>query len=250
MSEYDDFFDDNDNQGEDFDPVRPRRVNADTPLYSLPELKDGQTWSCDMGCNGKCKPVQREVDYSVSHDPKTGETIRQSETVYVASCCTGNLTLWSDATDDADPVEIAPEHFKAPVAAIVEAEPVELWYSVDGEAYTYQHLPDILEHLRDIGRLNVGDVFMSGESFKPDASSFFNVDHIIENAYESAQDDHGEFAESFLSEATDNGDAKKELRDFLDQWADKHFSVTFGTVDNPTVINVTQEMIDSLPPSL
>lgn len=111
----------------------------------------------------------------------------------------------------------------------------ELVWSKDCEYFNSDSLHEII---RDHD-LKAGDQCYFGTKDAPAASSFIDVDDIIEDAQNRAMDNYGEFAESFLDDVTD--EAKKELGDFLSVWMDKNAAVRFYLAHDITEYIVTED---------
>ena len=77
-----------------------------------------------------------------------------------------------------------------------------------------------------------------GESWKPCASDFIDVDRIIEDMGERAYDNHGEWAEDFPDV---DKKAIKLLENYLKKWADKYCDVSFYSVNNVKEHVITEE---------
>lgn len=62
--------------------------------------------------------------------------------------------------------------------------------------------------------------FWVGQCREHSISEFLNAEDVIENAWQMASDNNGEYAEDYLSDVSK--EATKELDDLLIAWAEKH----------------------------
>lgn len=111
----------------------------------------------------------------------------------------------------------------------------ECW-SQDGSDFSYQTLGDLIDCCRD--ELEVGSVVYVGTAVAPDVSNFIDVDSLIERMGEAAYDEHHEHS---LEWPQPSKEAKRELEDFLVQWANKHCPPTFYGVENERPYAITAE---------
>ena len=115
-------------------------------------------------------------------------------------------------------------------------------YSKDGEIYRDEVLEDLIASY-PTPQEALGAVYYRGEAIHPFPSSFFNVDYFIEDMMERAYDEHGEYAEDYLTDLSD--DKVKELEGIIANWLDLNVNVSFYRVVNITGMQITQEDIDN-----
>lgn len=72
--------------------------------YKLPELTEGQSWSCGNGC-GECEPIPSEFEYS--RIETVGGLLIESKTerVFLSDCCNAELFLWDEKIGNGSEVE-------------------------------------------------------------------------------------------------------------------------------------------------
>ncbi len=73
----------------------------------------------------------------------------------------------------------------------------EKCYSIDGESFRYDDLAEALVDMDCNGDLIVGAEYESGDAVKQPASSYFDIDRLLEDMGERASDECGEYAEDF-----------------------------------------------------
>lgn len=113
-------------------------------------------------------------------------------------------------------------------------------YSRNGEEFNYLELGDMLRDMGGDGELHEGAEYWEAEANHPKTSEFFDANRIIEDAAEQAYGEVGEYAEGYGDVPEE---AIAELQELLDQWADKHCTVTFWTVSNAKKMTVTAEQV-------
>ena len=90
------FDDDHDDEfGNDFDRKSGRMI-AENPLATLPELAEGQSFSCAQCGADNIKPKHHKNVYQSSFNPQTNELIEKSEMVYISKCCLADLMVWDE----------------------------------------------------------------------------------------------------------------------------------------------------------
>jgi hypothetical protein len=83
--------------------------------------------------------------------------------------------------------------------------------------------------------------FWVGQCFHFSAGEFFNADNIIDNAWELADGEAGEFAEDYLQDVTQ--EQKDELDNLLMSWVIKHnLEPRFYRIKNSEKVLLTQSI--------
>lgn len=119
------------------------------------------------------------------------------------------------------------------------AQTPDYYYSIDGERY--YDIEDINDQLIVDGH-EIGEKVIVSRGVKKefDHSDFFSVDRMIENMRESADDEMGEFAESYLDEMT--GVKKGELHNHILNWfSENKVNVNFFGVEGIEEIEIEVE---------
>lgn len=80
-------------------------------FYTLPELADGQEWSCDQCGGDNIKPKLTKNIVQSLQNIATGQFISGLyEEYYACNKCGGDLSLWCNKADDF--IEADAEHYK------------------------------------------------------------------------------------------------------------------------------------------
>ena len=95
--------------------------------------------------------------------------------------------------------------------------------------------------LDDAGRLEVGAEFRLGVTKTPAPASFFDMNWLIEEMQANASNNHGECAEDYLADLTQ--DQIKELDGVVKAWLQAHADVGFYSAEGIERCLVTQEDI-------
>ncbi|ENV14702.1 hypothetical protein F965_00048 [Acinetobacter schindleri NIPH 900] len=105
---------------------------------------------------------------------------------------------------------------------------------------------EAMEALDDNDNLDVGEFIYTGIKRYPSASNYItDADRILELYDENVYENNGEYADDNTGSDGVTDEAKKELTDFLNQWADKHLSITFWEIQYIENIQITQAMLDA-----
>ncbi len=115
-------------------------------------------------------------------------------------------------------------------------------YSTDDEVFRDGGKDEALQALDDDGRLEVGTEFRLGMSKKPDPADFFDVNWLIEEMQVNASDNHGECAEDYLADLTQQ--QIEALDAVVKAWLAANAEVEFFSVNSVKTFYVTQEDID------
>lgn len=115
-------------------------------------------------------------------------------------------------------------------------------YSTDDEVFHDGGKDEALQDLDDDGRLEVGAEFRLGVTKTPDPASFFDVNWLIEEMQVNASDNHGDCAEDYLADLTQ--DQIKELDGVVKAWLQTNAEVRFYSAEGIETFLVTQEDID------
>lgn len=120
----------------------------------------------------------------------------------------------------------------------------KLCFSADGEIFNATEKDEILDSLFSDDRLLViGARYWSADLVRPKASSFFDVETILDAAQQAAYELCAEHAEDFLCDVGE--DAKNELSRLISGWAEKHAPpVNFWLAQNITEHAIDQEEIN------
>ena len=86
--------------------------------------------------------------------------------------------------------------------------------------------------------LNVGDTYTEHDLVQNSASHYFNIDDMLEQMQERADEDAGEHAEGFPDLSAEE---KSELNTLISDWLDKRVRVDFFTAENPRECTVTAD---------
>lgn len=92
-------------------------------------------------------------------------------------------------------------------------------YSVNQEEWNYTDASEVLEALRDDGRLVEGQVYWESDTETVQPERFLSVERLLEDAEERMYDELGEVAEDAFSVSVA---AKLELDELLKAWTRKH----------------------------
>ena len=113
----------------------------------------------------------------------------------------------------------------------------DLVYSIDGERF--YHLDEVMKTLK--GDYEPGKhKIKCGTPKKLHHSEFINGDHLVESIQESCFDEHGEYAEDYLSNLKD-GDIK-ELEQLIANFLTKKVGdIKFFSVENIKTVEVSTE---------
>lgn len=97
-------------------------------------------------------------------------------------------------------------------------------YSTDNEEFNYSDPQEVFEDLDGLGELTAGRVYYEADCHTPSTDNVLDVDSLLENADEQMYDRIGEVYDNAFSEASP--DARAELQDLLNAWAEKHVSLS------------------------
>lgn len=111
----------------------------------------------------------------------------------------------------------------------------------------YKNPAEALADMLDDDALEVGSTFLTGIKRKPSPTLFImDADEILENYDQRIDDTYpGDFSNDNTGSDDVSSEAKAELNNFLEAWAEKYLNVTFWEIDHDEEISVTQEMIDA-----
>ena len=120
-------------------------------------------------------------------------------------------------------------------------------YSGDECWSDYEGPNEALQDMKDQDDLEVGNTFLTGIKNVPSPTRYMiNAVEILEKYDESIDCEHGcEYTDLNTGSDKVTDEAKVELNNFLNAWAEKHLSITFWEIDHEEEIKVTQEMIDA-----
>lgn len=122
-------------------------------------------------------------------------------------------------------------------------------YSYSGDEFwsDYERPDEALQDMEDAGDLEVGNTFLTGIKNVPSPTRYMpNAEEILEKYDESIDCEHGcEYTDCNTGSDKVTDEAKVELNNFLNAWAEKHLNITFWEIDHEEEIEVTQEMIDA-----
>jgi hypothetical protein len=115
-------------------------------------------------------------------------------------------------------------------------------YALDDN--TFISLNALFQSLASVGNLKEGLVIYAAESMSCTASSYFDIENILEEADEEAYDEVGEtFNNDFSSCSTE---AREELRTLLTAWAEKHVVTDYRRIVGEShAVTITAEMINA-----
>jgi hypothetical protein len=85
----------------------------------------------------------------------------------------------------------------------------------------------------------VGHTYYKGVVRKPEPSSLFNMDRMVEDMQEQAYDEYGEWAEDFAVRQS-----FRELELLIGDWLDKNVSISFFAVEDVEQREITKEMVE------
>lgn len=114
-------------------------------------------------------------------------------------------------------------------------------YSVNGEDNWSESMEDILYAMEESGTLFKGATYYIGTAVIPEASSFFDLDLMLEQIGYAARDDYDEAAEDF---AELNQAQYKELDSLIKAWLDENLPVSFYTVEDVQAQQITDEWLN------
>ncbi|GGX11370.1 hypothetical protein GCM10007242_16860 [Pigmentiphaga litoralis] len=114
-------------------------------------------------------------------------------------------------------------------------------YSTNGEEYRSGELHDAIDELEQEsdGAALVGRSYWLGVSRKPKPSDFFSIDRLLEDMQEQADDQHGEFAEDFLTDLST--EKVNELQALIGAWIDANATVSFYRVHDTAEFTITEQ---------
>jgi len=116
-------------------------------------------------------------------------------------------------------------------------------YSLNGEDYHSGGIGDALDEMDgDEFGIKVGRTYWLGISKRPEPSSFFDLDRMLEDMQCQACDECGEYAEDFLTYLPP--EKKEELRALVSNWLDANVTVGFFSVQKAVERTVTQADFD------
>jgi len=118
--------------------------------------------------------------------------------------------------------------------------PVEKCYSTNNEDFNHDSLWAAMEEIEDNDGLEPGRVVYEADAIRRPAGYYFDIDHMLEQMGEHANDSCGEHADDFPDVSPDK---KTELQKLIRDWLDAHVKVNFYTVKNSKEITITEEMI-------
>ena len=120
-------------------------------------------------------------------------------------------------------------------------------FSGDESWSDYATPNEALADMLDDDSLEVGNTFLTGIKRIPSPTQFIlDADEVLEN-YDCR------IYDNYPSDYTDNNtgsdgvsdEAKAELNNFLNTWAEKHLNITFWEINHDEEITLTQDMIDA-----
>lgn len=111
----------------------------------------------------------------------------------------------------------------------------------------YENPAEALQDMEDDGVLEVGNTFLTGIKRIPSPTQFImDADEVLENYDIRIYDNYSsDYTDSNTSSNSVSDEAKAELNNFLNAWAENHLNITFWEIDHEEEIEVTQEMIDA-----
>lgn len=123
-------------------------------------------------------------------------------------------------------------------ASATPTETSECW-SVDQELFCYDSLGELLDDEDDI---EPGVTVWRATAVRPAVDELFDVDDLIEQLADRAQDIGGEYAEDFPNVTAD---ALEELKQLMAHWIAKHCDITFYRVEDVKPYVVTADDFDA-----
>ncbi|MCX7207510.1 MAG: hypothetical protein NT086_16315 [Proteobacteria bacterium] len=106
---------------------------------------------------------------------------------------------------------------------------MEKCYSISGEDFNLLSMSDVIDALSSEGNLTVGATYHSADAATPTASSFFNIENLMNDMTSSAEEEVGEWAD-FFPDVSDEEVA--ELEQIISKWLDEKVPVTFFKASN------------------
>ena len=120
-------------------------------------------------------------------------------------------------------------------------------YSGDENWSDYARPEEALQEMEDEDDLEVGNTFLTGIKRIPSPTQFtMDADEVLENYDIRIYDNYSsDYTDSNTGSDGVSDEAKAELNNLLNAWAEKHLNITFWEIDHEEEIEVTQEMIDA-----
>ena len=120
-------------------------------------------------------------------------------------------------------------------------------YSGDENWSDYARPEEALQEMEDEDDLEVGNTFLTGIKRIPSPTQFImDADEVLENYDIRIYDNYSsDYTDSNTGSDGVSDEAKAELNNLLNAWAEKHLNITFWEIDHEEEIKVTQEMIEA-----
>lgn len=111
----------------------------------------------------------------------------------------------------------------------------------------YEKPTEALKDMEDDNVLEVGNTFLTGIKRIPSPTQFImDAGEVLENYDIRIYDNYSsDYTDSNTGSNGVSDEAKAELANFLNAWAEKYLNITFWEIDHEEEIKVTQEMIDA-----
>lgn len=113
-------------------------------------------------------------------------------------------------------------------------------YSVNGEDDWHESMLDVVYELEEAGLLFKGSTYYTGTAQTPLASSFLNLDVLLEYMGDAAYNDYGDAAEGFTDLSVNQ---YNQLESVIKNWLDENLPVCFYSVVDKQVQYITEEWL-------
>jgi len=113
-------------------------------------------------------------------------------------------------------------------------------YSIDEEEF-FEEMDDALQRLESCPC--IGQTIYIGTKKQKKASSFFDVEFMIEHMQDQAYDDAGEWSEGFFEDVSK--EKIKELETMIKTWIDKEVFVNFWQVSDVKEYALTEDDVSN-----